>query len=311
MSETLGFIGLGNMGEPIAANLLGAGYVLRVYNRTASKAEKLGASGATVVGRPSDVAVSGGIVLTMLADDYAVEEVCLPSGSFIEKLGPRGVHLSLSTISPATARRLAEHHAHFEVEYVASPVFGRPDAAKMKKLWVCASGAADARKRVQPILAAISQGIFQFGEDAGSANVVKLCGNFLIASAIEALSESFTLAEKNGVDKRAVAELFGKTLFACPVYQGYGKQISEERFEPAGFRLALGLKDISLALATASASSTPMPLASLLRDRWISSVAKGRENMDWTAVALGVAEDAGLKTASAPSSANAKATTGQ
>ena len=146
-----------------------------------------------------------------------------------------------------------------------------------------------------PLLAAIGQGTFEFGEEPGAANVVKLCGNFLIASAIEALAEAFTLAEKNGVEKKDVAELFGKTLFNCPVYQGYGKQISAEVFEPAGFRLALGLKDISLVLQTAGESSMAMPLASLLRDRWITGVAKGRGDLDWTAIALGVAEDAGLK----------------
>jgi 3-hydroxyisobutyrate dehydrogenase-like beta-hydroxyacid dehydrogenase len=180
------------------------------------------------------------------------------------------------------------------VEYVATPVFGRPEAAAAKRLWICASGGATARKRIAPMLGAIGQGTFEFGDDPGAANVVKLCGNFLIASAIEALAESLTLAEKNGVSKKDVAELFGKTLFACPVYQGYGKQISEEKFQPAGFRLALGLKDISLALQTAASSSMPMPLASLLRDRWLTAVAKGRGDMDWTAVAIGVAEDAGL-----------------
>jgi len=295
MAETLGFIGLGNMGEPIAANLLAAGYGLRVYNRTASKAAPLLAKGATAAKSPADVASPGGIVLTMLADDRALEEVCLPAGSFVEKLGAGGIHISISTIAPATARRLAAHHAKHKVEYTASPVFGRPDAAAAKRLWVCTSGAAAAKNRVQPILEAIGQGIFDFGEDAGSANVVKLCGNFMIASAIEAISESLTLAEKNGISKSAVAELFGKTLFACPVYQGYGRQIAEQKFEPAGFRLALGLKDISLALETAAASSVPMPLASLLRDRWITAIAKDRGNLDWTAVALGVAEDAGLK----------------
>jgi 3-hydroxyisobutyrate dehydrogenase-like beta-hydroxyacid dehydrogenase len=295
------------MGEPIAANLLQAGYPLRVYNRTASKAERLRASGATVVANPADVATPGGVVLTMLSDDRSVEEMCFAPGSFVEKLGAGGVHISVSTISPAAARKLSEHHAKYGVEYVAAPVFGRPEAAAAKKLWVCTSGPVATKKRTQPILAAVGQGTFEFGEDPGAANVVKLCGNFLIASAIEALAESFTLAEKNGVDKKAVADLFGKTLFACPVYQGYGKQISEENFEPAGFRLALGLKDISLALATASASATPMPLASLLRDRWIGAIAKGRENMDWTAVALGVAEDAGLN----PKLAPAKAKTGK
>jgi len=294
MSETLGFIGLGNMGEPIAANLLQAGYMLRVYNRTASKAAALAAKGATVVQRTPEVAAPGGIVLTMLADDQALEGVCLPAGSFVERLGPGGVHVSMSTIAPASARRLAEHHAKHQVEYVAAPVFGRPDAAAAKRLWICTSGAATARKRVMPILTAIGQGTFEFGDDPGAANVVKLCGNFLIASAIEALAESFTLAEKNGVNKKDVAELFGKTLFACPVYQGYGKQISEEKFQPAGFRLVLGLKDVLLILQTATSSSAPMPLASLLRDRLLTGMAKGRADMDWTAVALGVAEDAGL-----------------
>jgi 3-hydroxyisobutyrate dehydrogenase-like beta-hydroxyacid dehydrogenase len=295
MSETIGFIGLGNMGEPIAANLIQAGYPLRVYNRTASKAAKLIEKGAASVKTPADVAAPGGIVFTMLADDRAVEEVCLPAGSFVERLGPGGIHISLSTIAPATARKLAEHHKKYQVEYLAVPVFGRPEAAAAKRLWVCTSGAAAAKQRVQSLLAAIGQAIFDFGDDPGAANVLKLCGNFLIASAIEALAETFALARKNGIDPKSVADFFGKTLFACPVYQGYGKSIAEQRFEPAGFRLALGLKDINLVLQTAASSAVPMPLASLLRDRWLTGIAKGRGDMDWTAVALGVAEDAGLK----------------
>ena len=295
MAETLGFIGLGNMGEPIAANLIAAGHALRIYNRTASKAAPLVAKGATLAKNPADVASPGGIVFTMVADDRAIEELCLAPGSFVEKLGPGGIHISLSTIAPATARRLAEHHAKHKVEYVASPVFGRPEAAAAKKLWVCTSGHAAAKARVRPLLEAIGQGIFDFGEDAGAANVVKLCGNFMIAAAIETISEALALAEKNGVDKNAVADLFGKTLFACPVYQGYGKSIAAEKFEPAGFRLALGFKDVSLALSTATASSVPLPVASLLHDRYLAAIAKGRGDMDWTAIALGVAEDAGLK----------------
>jgi 3-hydroxyisobutyrate dehydrogenase-like beta-hydroxyacid dehydrogenase len=295
MAETLGFIGLGNMGEPIAANLMAAGHALRVYNRTASKAAPLVAKGATLAKAPADVASPGGIVFTMLADDRAIEELCLGPGSFVEKLGSGGVHVSLSTISPATARRLAEHHAKHKVEYVAAPVFGRPEAAAAKKLWVCTSGHAAPKTRVRPLLEAIGQGIFDFGEDAGAANVAKLCGNFMIASAIETISESLTLAEKNGIDKNALADLFGKTLFACPVYQGYGKSIAAETFEPAGFRLALGLKDVSLALATATASSVPLPIGSLLHDRYVAAIAKGRADLDWTAIAIGVAEDAGIQ----------------
>ncbi len=294
MPETLGFIGLGNMGEPIAANLSAAGHALRIYNRTASKAATLVAKGATLAKNPADVASPGGVVFTMVADDRAIDELCLSAGSFVEKLGAGGIHVSLSTISPATARRLAEHHAKHKVEYVASPVFGRPEAAAAKKLWVCTSGHAAAKTRVRPLLETIGQGIFDFGEDAGAANVVKLCGNFMIAAAIETISESLALAEKNGIDKNAVADLFGKTLFACPVYQGYGKSIAAEKFEPAGFRLALGFKDVSLALAAATASSTPLPIGSLLHDRYLAAIAKGRGDMDWTAIALGVAEDAGI-----------------
>jgi 3-hydroxyisobutyrate dehydrogenase-like beta-hydroxyacid dehydrogenase len=295
MPETIGFIGLGNMGEPIASNLMAAGHTLRVYNRTASKAATLAAKGATLEKNPADVATPGGTVFTMVSDDRAIDELCLAPGSFVEKLSPGGIHISLSTISPATARRLAEHHAKHKVEYVASPVFGRPEAAAAKKLWVCASGHAAVKARVRPLLEAIGQGIFDFGEDAGAANVVKLCGNFMIASAIETISESLALAEKNGIDKSAVADLFGKTLFACPVYQGYGKSIAAEKFEPAGFRLALGFKDVSLALSTATASSVPLPIGSLLHDRYLAAIAKGRGDLDWTAIALGVAEDAGIK----------------
>ena len=292
MTETLGFIGLGNMGEPIAANLIAAGHALRVYNRTASKAAPLVAKGATLAKNPADVASPGGIVFTMVADDHAIDELCLSPGSFVETLGPGGIHVSLSTISPATARRLAEHHAKHKVEYVASPVFGRPEAAAAKKLWVCASGQAAAKARVRPLLEAIGQGIFDFGEEVGAANVVKLCGNFLVASTVEALAEMMVLAEKNGLSKKALAEMIGNF---SPMHAGYANLIADEKFEPAGFRLVLGLKDINLILETARDSTTPLPLASLLHDHWISAVAKGRGDLDWSAVALGLAEDAGLK----------------
>jgi 3-hydroxyisobutyrate dehydrogenase-like beta-hydroxyacid dehydrogenase len=294
MSKTLGFIGLGNMGEPFAANLMQAGYAVRVYNRTASKTAQLVQKGASLASTSSDVATPGGIVFTMLSDDAAVESVCLPAGSFVERLGPGGIHVSLSTISPAAARRLAEHHKKYQVAYVASPVFGRPAAVAARTVWLCNSGSVAAKTRVKPILDAISQAIFDFGDDPGGANVVKLCGNFLIASTLESLAEVFALARKNGIDPNAVSDFFGKTLFSCPVYQGYGKLINARQYEPAGFRLALGLKDINLALQTAASSAVPMPVASLLHDRWLTGVAKGRGDMDWSVIALGVAEDAGL-----------------
>jgi 3-hydroxyisobutyrate dehydrogenase-like beta-hydroxyacid dehydrogenase len=292
MSETIGFIGLGNMGEPIAVNLLKVGYGLRVFNRTASRAAPLARQGAQVFSHPKETATPGGIVVTMLADDRAVEEMSTPPGSFVEKLGRGGIHLSLSTISPATSRRLAEHHAKFGVTYIASPVFGRPEAAAAKKLWVVCSGSTAAKQRVRPIQEAIGQATFDFGDDAGAANVVKLCGNFLIASTVEALAELLTLAEKNGVPQKSVAEMIGKF---SPMHAGYANQIADRKFDPPGFRLALGLKDLRLIMQAAESSNTPMPMASLLRDRWTSALARGRGDLDWSAVALNAFDDAGLK----------------
>jgi 3-hydroxyisobutyrate dehydrogenase-like beta-hydroxyacid dehydrogenase len=294
MSETIGFIGLGNMGQPIAANLLRAGYKLRVYNRTPGKDGPLVAGGAVSVARSNETAELGGVVLTMLTDDAALENVCTQPASFIEKLGPGGIHISLSTVSPAISRRMAEHHAKFGVAFVSAPVFGRPDAAAAARLWICVSGPEKAKSRVAPILKAIGQGTFDFGEDAGAANVVKLCGNFLIASAIEGLAEGFVFAEKNGVPASQLADMLGQTFFACTAYRNYSKIIAEKLYEPPGFRLILGLKDMNLVLDAATSASVPMPLASLLRDRWLSSLAKGRGNLDWSGIALAAADDAGM-----------------
>lgn len=298
MAETIGFIGLGNMGEPIAENLRRAGYGLRVYNRTRAKAAELVEKGAISATKPPDVAQQGGIVFTMLADDRALEELCFAERSFVEVLGKGGIHVSLSTISPATARRLAEHHQKYGVTYVASPVFGRPEAAAAAKLYVCVAGPTLAKKTVEPMLKTIGQGTFDFGEDPGSANVVKLCGNFMVASTVAALAEMLVLAEKNGVSRKAMAEMIGKF---SPLHYTYASIMAEERFDPPGFRLALGLKDINLILDTAEASVTPLPLGSVLHDRWLASLAKGRENLDWSAVILDVAEEAGLKAKAASS----------
>ena len=292
MSEQVGFIGLGNMGAPIALNLLRAGFSLKVFNRTVSKAKSLASDGAQVAASAAEVASAGGIVCTMLSDDAALEEICSGEKSFVKRLGAGGVHVSMSTISPATARRLAQEHGKFGVTYFAAPVFGRPEAAAAAKLFVCAAGAEAAKKRVEPLLKAIGQGTFDFGEDPGAANVVKLCGNFLVAATVEALAEMLILGEKNGVSKKAIVEMIGKF---SPLHHSYASIMAEERFEPAGFRLALGLKDINLILGTAAASVTPLPLASLLHDRWIASMAKGRANLDWSAIALDVAENAGIR----------------
>ena len=295
MSETIGFIGLGNMGLGIASSLLRAGHKLRVYNRTASKAAPLVAQGATQVHRLSEVAEPGGTVLTMLSDDLALEETAHSNSDLLKILSPGGVHLSMSTVSPAISRQLAAEHFARKVDFVAAPVFGRPEAAATAKLWVCVAGAAEAKKRVYSILSAVSQGIFDYGEDPGAANVAKVCGNFLIMAAIEALAEAAVLGEKNGVNRKDLFDMLTQSLFACTVYQGYAQRLIEQKFETAGFRLSLALKDINLALDASESSAVPMPLASLLHDRWLSAIASGRQNMDATAVSLNVAEAAGIK----------------
>ncbi len=294
MADRIGFIGLGNMGRAIAGTLLRAGYQLQVYNRTAEKATPLVEQGATRVDHPAYTAEPGGIVLTMLADDQAMQSIVVDEGGILERLGPSGIHLSMSTVSPATARRLAEHHSKYQVAYLAAPVFGRPEAAAARKLWICLSGPQTAKDRVQPILSTLGQGIFDFGEEPGTANVVKLAGNFLLVAAIEALAEALTLGEKNGIDRTKLAAMFGETLFACPAYRIYGDAIARQRYKPAGFTVSLGLKDVNLILQTAAASTMPMPLASLLHDRFWAAMARGRGDLDWAAVALNVAEEAGV-----------------
>jgi 3-hydroxyisobutyrate dehydrogenase-like beta-hydroxyacid dehydrogenase len=293
MGERVGFIGLGNMGAPIAANLIASGYEVSVYNRTASKADPLVEKGASRADHPRNVLARGGVVFTMLADDRAVEEIVFGKG-FPDALGPDGVHVSMSTISPALSRRLAARHAQSASAYVAAPVFGRPEAAAARKLWICLAGPPAARERVRPLLAALGQGLFDFGDEPAAANVVKLSGNFLIAAAMEAMAEAFALAEKNGIAPDRIADVFGQTLFACPIYKNYGAAIAGRRFAPAGFRLSLGLKDVELALAASDEKKVPMPVASLLRDRLLGAVARGRQDLDWSALAIGAREDAGL-----------------
>ena len=291
--KTVGFVGLGNMGLPMARNLRGAGFEVVAFNRTRARAEAFAAEGGRVAGNPG-TAAAGGLVVSMVADDRALEEVVEAPGGILEGLPPEGVHVSMSTVSPSLARRLAELHAERRTAYVAAPVFGRPDAAAARKLWICTAGRG--RDRAREVLDALGQGIFDFGDDAGAANVVKLSGNFLIASAMETMAEAFALCQKNGVARSAAAELFSSTLFSCPIYANYGSVIAAERYWPAGFRLALGAKDMRLVLEAARESGVPMPAASLVHDRLLASAGRGRSDLDWAGLALAVSEDAGLRT---------------
>ena len=295
MSETIGFIGLGGMGSAMAANLLKAGFALKVYNRTHERAKPLAELGATQVHSLEDAADEGGIVISMLTNDVAVQNVSFGDAGFGYKLGTGGIHLSMSTIAPETSRHLAALHDRQQSYYVSAPVFGKPDAAAAQKLWIATSGPTEAKARVQPLLDAMSQGVYDFGDDPGAANVVKLTGNFMFGAAIEAMGEAFTLAQKNGISRAAVYDFFTQTLFACPVYKNYGKLISEEHYQPIGAIPSLIRKDFGLILAEAKNADLPMPLASLVHDRLTAMVAKGREDRDWAGFAEEISESAGLK----------------
>src|SRR5260221_9861346 len=293
MKDTIGFIGLGGMGLGMATNLLKAGFGLRVYNRTAEKARPLLDHGAVLARSPAEAAEPGGVVLTMVSDDRAVEAVTLGAKGLLTHLGD-GVHLSMSTIAPRTARRLAGLHRERGAGYVASPVFGKPAVAAEARLWIATSGDAAARARVLPLQEAMSQQVFDFGDEPGAANAIKLAGNFLLGAAIEAMAEAFTLAQKHGVPRRQTYEFFTQTLFDCFVYRGYGELIAAERYQPVGARPALIRKDYGLILDAAAEGEVPMPLASLIHERLTATVAKGRNDVDWAGFAREVSESAGL-----------------
>lgn len=266
MSETIGFIGLGDLGQPIASNLLAAGYALKVYNRTASKAEPLVALGAQPVFQPRDVLTRGGIVVSVLWDDVALESIVMSEG-FLEQLGPGGIHLSMSTIAPAAAQKLAAVHAERGCFYVEAPVFGRHEAAVARQLWTCLAGPAAPKERVRPLLETTSQGIFDFGETIGAATLVKISGNFLGAAAIQAMIEVLSLAKKSGNDPKKVIDMLSQTLFAAPIYQSYGKMIAEnpEHFADRS-RGPISLKDSNLFEDAASQVDLQAPLAHLIHD---------------------------------------------
>jgi 3-hydroxyisobutyrate dehydrogenase-like beta-hydroxyacid dehydrogenase len=288
----IGFIGLGQMGTGIAANLIRAGHDVTVYNRTRAKAEPLASEGAMLADRPAD-ACRGDVVFTMLADDAALEHIVYGSDGVLKNLSQGALHISLSTISVALSKRLATDHVHAGQRYVAAPVFGRPDAAAAAKLFVVAAGAPDAVQTATPLFDVIGQKTFVFSETPEAANLVKLSGNFLIASVIESLGEAIALVGKAGIDKRQYIDMLTSTLFSAPVYKTYGNLIAEAKFEPPGFAAPLGLKDVGLALAAGSELRVPLPLASLLRDRYLTLLANGGDNLDWSAIGGLPAKDAG------------------
>jgi 3-hydroxyisobutyrate dehydrogenase-like beta-hydroxyacid dehydrogenase len=289
----VGFIGLGQMGQAMALNLVKAGHRVAVYNRTRAKAEALASQGAEVADSVNDVCRRP-VLITMLADDAAVEAAFFGNGNGLSSLGRGSVHISMSTISVALSDRLAEAHRNAGQLYVAAPVFGRPEAAAAAKLFIVAAGPEQTLAHCQPLFDAMGQRTFVIGDKPSSANLVKLSGNFLLAAMIECLGEAFALVRKGGIEPHAYLEILTGTLFSAPAYKTYGTIIANQQYEPAEFKMSLGLKDVRLALAAADALATPMPVASLVHDHFLAGVARGAGDSDWSGLARLAAANAGL-----------------
>jgi len=280
------------MGTSMAANLAKAGHDVTVFNRSSGKSGSLIELGAHEAANLAG-ACHGDAVITMLADDDAVSDIALGDGGLIAQLPKGAIHVSMSTISVALSKRLAQMHADAGQRYVAAPVFGRPDMAAAAKLFIVVGGDPATIDACQPLFRAMGQKTFPMGIEPSAANLVKLSGNFLLASAIEALGEAVALIGKAGVDRRAYIEFLTSTLFNAPAYKTYGDLIAQGKFEPAAFAAPLGYKDIRLALAAAESLHVPMPLGSLLHDRFLRLLAQGGEHLDWSAIAGLASQDAG------------------
>lgn len=293
--EKIAFIGLGNMGLPMAQLLLDAGYYLQVYNRTKKKAKDLSQQNLTVFDTPKEAVQDCKIIISMLADDAILNDAVSGDNGFLSTLTDGAIHISMSTISPETSQHMAAEHAKAGAHYIAAPVFGRPDAAAAKKLWVCISGEPEIKQQVMPVLEALGQGVVDFGDQVGAANAIKIIGNFMILSSLEMMGEAFALGEKFGIERIAISQFFGDTVFNAPIYKNYGRLIAERDFENVGFKSRWALKDIRLALALADKQEMPMPLAALVHNRLLSGLANDLGDRDMTeAFEKGISKDAGL-----------------
>lgn len=290
----VGFIGLGQMGIGIAGCLLDHGHDLTVYNRTPAKADPLVERGAALAASPAQAAVDADVVMTMVADDAALEAVAFGEDGLIAGLAEGGVHVSCSTISVGLAARLTEAHDGARQGFVAAPVFGRPQAAASARLLLVAAGDPGDLTLCGPVFEAMADRVAVVGETPAAASLFKITGNFLIATVVESLSEAFALLDKSGVDPAQFLEVMTGSLFSAPIYKNYGRMILEGEFDPAGFALRLGLKDVSLGLEAGAGSAVPLPLASLMRDHLLEGMAQGYGDLDWCSVSRVIARHAGL-----------------
>ncbi|MGC1549052.1 MAG: NAD(P)-dependent oxidoreductase, partial [Rhodanobacter sp.] len=267
-------------------------YELTVWNRSVGPAESLVSSGAKIARGPEQAA-QGDVLHSMLANDQSVRDVILGSG-LLDAMTPGAVHVNHTTISVVLTKELAAEHTRRGLEYVAAPVFGRPDMAAAAKLNILAAGKSAAIDRVRPLLMAMGSKVWPMGEAPEHANVVKIAGNFMLAAAIESMAEASALTRAHGVSAADFLEVMTSTLFATPALQGYAKLIAEQRFKPAGFALPLGYKDVGLALAAGDAARVPLPLAGVVRDSLLEALAAGDEDVDWSVISQVAARRAHL-----------------
>jgi 3-hydroxyisobutyrate dehydrogenase-like beta-hydroxyacid dehydrogenase len=291
----IGFVGLGSMGAAIAKNLIESGHEVHVFNRSPARAEPLRKAGASVAASPAEAAQSAEVVFTMVADDAAHASVTFGDAGIAAELKRGALHISMSTISVACAQDNAARYREAGLGFVSAPVFGRPDAAAARKLFIMAAGADEHLEVAVPLLEQLGQSVGIVGSDASQANLVKLIGNFMLSVIIETLGEACAVAGKAGIDPMHLVELLTSTNFNAPPYKIYGSMIASQRFQPAGFSFPLGQKDNRLMLAAAEALGVPLPLASLVHDRLLSLRSQGiGAEHDWSALALCAMSDAGL-----------------
>jgi 3-hydroxyisobutyrate dehydrogenase-like beta-hydroxyacid dehydrogenase len=288
----IGFIGLGRMGGHVAENLLKAGHSVTVWNRSQEPIAALVAKGAVAANAPED-AMQGDVVFSMLSNDQVMSDVGL-AGPLLAKAAKGLVHVNMATISAAFAKELQAAHKKAGLGYLSAPVFGRPDMAASGQLVAAVAGDADALAKIASVFEAITARVVPVGEEAEKANLFKIAGNFMIASELQATGEAFALLRKGGVDASLFHDVLGGRLFTGAVFKAYGAMILEQKYEPAGFALTLGLKDVNLARAAAEGLKVEMPTADLLKKNYDQAVEWGWQNKDWSAIGEVPAKKAGL-----------------
>lgn len=276
----IGFLGLGKMGTPMARHLLAAGHELRVWNRTEGKTEPLLREGAIAAGTPAEAELGVDAVITMLFDDAANEEVIFGANGLMDALSPGALHISCSTISVELSERLTQEHARHKHEFVAAPVFGRPNVAEQGKLWVVGAGAEHAVAKARPLLETFSRGISLVGTEPREAHAVKLGGNFLISAMLYSLSEAFVYADGQGIEPAVFFEAVNSALFQSPFYAAYSRTMLNPPAE-AGASILLGEKDTRLLREAAASRGTRVKLADTLAEIFAQAKAAGLANQDW------------------------------